>query len=53
MTQDELQEQIESAVVGYSSIEGVSDELWATFPSQAGGDRRDLPIRRPRNSSMN
>ncbi len=47
MTQDELQEQIESAVAGYSSIEGVTEELAERLVGEGFLSYDDLSVIEP------
>jgi N utilization substance protein A len=47
MTQDELQEQIESAVAGFASIEGVSDELAERLVGEGFLSYDDLSVIEP------
>ncbi len=47
MTQDELQEQIESAVAGFSAIEGVSDELAERLVGEGFLSYDDLSVIEP------
>lgn len=47
MTQDELQEQIERAVVGYSAIEGVSDQLAEQLVGEGFLSYDDLSVIEP------